>query len=577
MATSLFGFEILRKKDAVQNLPSPIAQEPDDGSVVVNGGGVYGTYVDLDGSVRSEAELVNKYRQMAEHPEVETAIDDIVNEAIIVEPQQDIVKIILDKTGLSNNVKNVIEREFVEALRLLDFSTHAYEIFKRWYVDGRMYFFCVVDPENTRAGVQELRYVDPRKIRKVRETKKKRDRETQYTLSTPPVEYYLFNDKGFYSTSYGSQASGTSQSSTGGIRIAKDSIINVTSGITSSKGDMILSYLHKAIKPLNQLRTMEDSLVIYRVSRSPERRVFYIDVGNLPKMKAEQYLRDIMIRFKNKIVYDSSTGEIRDDRKFMTMLEDFWLPRREGGRGTEIDTLPGGQNLGQIEDIVYFQKQLFGSLNVPVTRLDPDRSFSFGNNNEITRDEVKFSKFINRLRTKFSTVFTKILERQVVLKGLMTVEDFDAIAGLIAYDFVSDNHYAELKEGEIRLQRFNQLAVIDPYVGRYVSNEWVRTNVLYQAEEEQEQIDKEIAAEDGNPQYKTKDEKMLEAQTNATMAQNLHSASLDPEAKGPIKKAAAKSFSVQGPISKAPSATVGNPGGAGVNPPTTAGTPGNPT
>jgi hypothetical protein len=571
----LFGFEIVRKKDMVQDLPSPIAVEPEDGSVVLSGGGVYGTYVDLDGSVRSEAELVNKYRQMAEHPEVETAVDDIVNEAIIVEPQEDIVKIGLEKTGLKQSIKNALEQEFNEALRLMDFNTHAYEIFKRWYVDGRIYFFCVIDPDDTKAGIQELRYIDPRKIRKVRESKKKRDAGTQYNMHTPPVEYYLYNDKGFYSTSYGSQASGTSQSGTGGVKMAKDSIIQTTSGLLSTKGDMILSYLHKAIKPLNQLRTMEDSLVIYRVSRAPERRVFYVDVGNLPKMKAEQYLRDIMIRFKNKIVYDSTTGEIRDDRKFMTMLEDFWLPRREGGRGTEIDTLPAGQNLGQIEDIVYFQRQLFGSLNVPVTRLDPDRSFNFGNNNEITRDEVKFSKFVNRLRSKFSTVFTKILERQVVLKGIMTVEEFDAIAGLIAYEYVSDNHYAELKEGEIITQRFNRLAIIDPYVGRYVSNEWVRSKVLYLTDEEQEQEDKQIALEAGNPQFKTKDEKLMDAQNQAQMQVNLHQASLDPEAPSSVKKAG--KYLYQAPKSLAPSSTVQNAGGAGSVPGTTAGTPGNPT
>jgi hypothetical protein len=357
--------------------------------------------------------------------------------------------------------------------------------------------------------------------------------------------------------------------------MAKDSIIQTTSGLVSTKGDMILSYLHKAIKPLNQLRTMEDSLVIYRVSRAPERRVFYVDVGNLPKMKAEQYLRDIMIRFKNKVVYDSSTGEIRDDRKFMTMLEDFWLPRREGGRGTEIDTLPAGQNLGQIEDIVYFQRQLFGSLNVPVTRLDPDRSFNFGNNNEITRDEVKFSKFINRLRSKFSTVFTKVLERQVVLKGIMTVEDFDAIAGLIAYDFVSDNHYAELKEGEISIQRLNRLQMIEPYIGRFYSNYDVRTKVLYQTDEDIQRNDKQIQEEQGDPQFRSKDEKLLDAQNNAQMQLDLHQASLDPEASSSIKKKGQSIY--KGPMSKSASGTVSSSGGASPIPGTTAGTPGNPT
>lgn len=495
----LFGFELTREKKP--DLPTFVAPQTDDGAVTLAAGASYGQYVDLDGSVRSEAELINKYRQMAEHPEVETAIDDIINEMIVLEDGNEIIKIILDSlTQLPPKIKEAITSEFEEAKRLLQFNSHAYETVKRWYVDGRLYFNVMIDPKTPEAGIQELRYIDPRKIRKIREIKKKRNQETNIAVQDEPsLEYYIYNDKGFFVPTYGSVAAGTSSGISSGIRIAKDSVIQVTSGISSVKGDMILSYLHKAIKPLNMLRTMEDSLVIYRISRAPERRIFYIDVGNLPKLKAEQYLRDVMAKFKNKVVYDSSTGEIRDDRKFMTMLEDFWLPRRENGRGTEISTLPGGQNLGQIEDIVYFQKKLFNSLNVPVTRLEPEQGFGIGRATEVSRDEVKFSKFVRRLRMKFSTLFTKIIGKNLVLKGIMTVEQWEQIAQYIKYQFAKDNYYDELKNAEVLNNRMQLLGAVQPFVGMYFSSMWVKKNILRQDDEEIEEMEEQMVEDVENP------------------------------------------------------------------------------
>ena len=489
----IFGFEIKR------NVEEPVSFAPkttDDGAVVVNEGGVYGTYVDLDGSIRTEAELVNKYREMAAHPEVDTAIDDIVNEVITQEPETQLVELILDEIDLTDRVKKLFINEFKDILSLLEFSSLGYEIFRRWYVDGRLYYHVIIDEQKPKDGIVELRYLDPRKIRKVRQVKKKALADN-VALNQMSGEYYIYNDRGFAKTSGNSSVP---SNSVGGIKIAKDSIVQCTSGLTSSNGDLVQSYLHKAIKPLNQLRSMEDSLVIYRISRAPERRIFYIDVGNLPKAKAEQYLRDIMIKFKNKLVYDAATGEIRDDRKFMTMLEDFWLPRREG-RGTEITTLPGGQNLGQMDDVIYFQKKLYKSLNVPVSRLDPEQQFNFGRATEISRDEVKFSKFTNRLRNKFATLFTKILERQLILKGIITVEEWDKIKDSVRYKFSQDNFYAELKETEILRDRITMLRDVDDYAGKYYSHEWIRRNVLRQSDEEMEEIDEQIAEEQDNPQY----------------------------------------------------------------------------
>lgn len=494
---NLFGFELTRKeKENVSFAP----KQEDDGAVVVQGGGLYGTYLDLDGSVRSESELVNKYREMSQYPEIDEAVDDIVNESITVEAETKTVEIILDDLDQPDRIKNLIIEEFNDTIKLLEFNTHAYELFKKWYIDGRLYYHAIIDQDSPKDGIKELRYIDPRKIRKVRELKKKK--KTDLPDSQTQKEFYIYNEKGFAAAG----KSTISPSSTNGIKIAKDSIIHCTSGLTSHNGDLIQSYLHKAIKPLNQLASMEDSVIIYRVSRAPERRVFYIDVGNLPKMKAEQYVRDIMTKFKNKVVYNSETGEIRDQRKHMTMLEDFWLPRSAGGRGTEVSTLPGGQNLGQLDDVEYFQNKLYKSLNVPITRLNPEANFNLGRSTEISRDEIKFAKFINRLRGKFSMLFLKILERQLVLKGIITIEDWEEFKSVIRFKFATDNYYAELKEAEILRERINSLGEINDFVGLYYSHDWVRRNVLMQSDEQIKDMDEEINKETKDPRYSQPEE-----------------------------------------------------------------------
>lgn len=501
----LFGFEIKRKQAA------PVSFAPkqtDDGAAIVAEGGAYGTYVDLDGSIRTEAELVNKYREMSMHPEVDQAIDDIVNEVITQEPEQEVVELILDDVDLPDRIKKLFIAEFKNVLNMLEFNQLSYEVFRRWYVDGRLYYHVITDEENPKAGIAELRYIDPRKIRKIKEQRRKKA-VNNVMLVQDGQEYYVYNDRGFGKTSGNSSIP---TNTIGGIRIAKDSIIHCTSGLTSLNGDLVQSYLHKAIKPLNQLRSMEDSLVIYRISRAPERRIFYIDVGNLPKMKAEQYLKDQMTKFKNRLVYDSATGEIRDDRKFMTMLEDFWLPRREGGKGTEITTLPGGQNLGQMDDVEYFQRKVFRSLNVPISRLDPQAQFNTGRATEITREEVKFAKFVNRLRNKFATLFSKILERQLILKGIILPEEWDKIKQQIRFQFSQDNYFAELKESEILRDRLSILRDVVDFVGKYYSNEWVRRKILRQSDEEIEEIDEQIADEAENPQYNPPPEQTQEGQ-----------------------------------------------------------------
>lgn len=484
---NLFGFEIKKRQD----LPDPVSFAPkqnDDGAMVVQAGGVYGTYIDLDGSIRTETELVTKYREMAQHPELEQAIDDIVNEAIVGDSQDAPVEINLDDLEQPERIKEIVREEFINLLELLEFNDYSYDVFKKWYVDGRLYYHTIIDEKNPREGIKELRYIDPRHIRKIRETKRKKT-QTGVPVVQDGNEYYIYNNKGFV------RSPGATSMTSQGVRIAKDSIVSVMSGMNNPNGDTVLSYLHKAVKPLNQLRSLEDSLVIYRISRAPERRIFYIDVGNLPKMKAEQYLRDVMQRFKNKVVYNSDTGEIRDDRKFMTMLEDFWLPRREGGKGTEISTLPGGENLGQIEDVVYFQRKLYKSLNVPISRLEPETVYNLGRSTEITRDEIKFAKFIDRLRMKFSQLFTKLLKTQLILKGVTTLEEWPEFARAIRYDYAVDNHFAELKEMEILRERVQMLRDIDDYVGKYYSNEWVRRNVLFQTDDEIEEIDQQIQDE----------------------------------------------------------------------------------
>ena len=485
----LFGFEIKRAdQKEKEQLQAIVPQTHEDGATEVSTnsagvfGGTYGTYVDIEGRAKDEADLVTKYREMALQPECDFAIEDIINDAIIMDDNVYPVELVLDETDLPNRVKKLIREEFDRLLYTLDFGNKGYEIFRRWYVDGRLYYQIVIDEKNIRDGIKELRYIDPRKIKKIRKQNKKKDPKTGATLYTGVEEFYFYNPKGMASQDKG-------------VRIAKDSICHVTSGVIDPMNKLSLGYLHKAIKPLNQLRMLEDATVIYRLSRAPERRIFYIDVGNLPKAKAEQYLRDMMVKHKNKLVYDANTGEIRDDRRHMTMLEDFWLPRREGGRGTEITTLPGGQNLGELDDVLYFQKKLYKSLNVPVSRLEAEVNFNIGRSTEISRDELKFQKFINRIRNKFAVLFDNLLEVQLVLRGIMTKAEWEQTRNNITYNFVNDNHFEELKEGEIMAERLRILGEVDPLVGKYFSLAWVRKNVLRMTEEEIDQMQREIDME----------------------------------------------------------------------------------
>jgi hypothetical protein len=496
MAIKLFGFT-LGKKDVVQ-VESPEqrsfalpTEAMDDGAVTITSNAYYGTYVDLEGSVRNEIELVTRYREMSNHPELEMAIDDIVNEAISHDKSGKSIDIRLEKLKQPDNIKKKIIEEFQTISHLLNFSNLADDLFKRWYIDGRIYYHIVVDEKKPKEGIQELRYIDPRKIRKVREIKKGKDPKTGALIIDSMAEYYVYNDKGTTTQTYTSAVNA-------GLRIAPDAILNVNSGLMDAKNTFVISYLHKAIKPLNQLRMIEDAVVIYRVSRAPERRVFYIDVGNLPKGKAEQYLRDVMIKYKNKIVYDASTGEIRDDRKHMSMLEDFWLPRREGGKGTEITTLPAGQNLGELADVVYFRQKLLNALNVPISRLEPQQGgmIGVGKTTEVTRDEVKFAQFIDRLRNKFSQIFDKALGTQLVLKGICTKDEWNQFKEHIYYDFIKDNNFAEMRDAELLRERVSLLSVVDPYVGRYYSAEWVRRNILQQSDEDIKIIDRQMKKEE---------------------------------------------------------------------------------
>jgi hypothetical protein len=496
MAVKLFGFTLGRKDVVQPQLPEQASfalptETMDDGAVTITSNAHYGTYVDLEGSVRNEIELVTRYREMANHPELEMAIDDIVNEAISHNETGKVVSIVLDKLKQPESIKKKIIEEFDTIQRMLNFSNLADDLFKRWYIDGRLNYHVVVNEKNPKEGIQELRYIDPRKIRKVREVKKGRDPKTGASIITSIAEYYVYNDKGQTTQTYTSNINA-------GLRIAPESIINVNSGLMDAKNTFVISYLHKAIKPLNQLRMIEDAIVIYRLSRAPERRIFYIDVGNLPKGKAEQYLRDIMVKYRNKMVYDAQTGELRDDRKHMSMLEDFWLPRREGGKGTEITTLPAGQNLGELEDVKYFRQKLLNSLNVPISRLEPQQGgmIGIGRTTEVTRDEVKFAKFIQRLRNKFSTIFDQALRVQLVLKGICTTDEWELFKEDIYFDFLKDNNFTELRDAELLRERVTLLQTVDPYIGRYYSANWVRKNILQMDDELIEQMDREIAKED---------------------------------------------------------------------------------
>ena len=481
----LFGFKISRTKDEGESFTLPSS---DDGTIEVAGGGFYSQTLDVDGRDKTENDLIRRYRDIAIQPECDSAIEDIVSEGIASNEFDAPISVRLDRLEYSEKVKKRIREEFDRILQLLDFNVKGHDIFRRWYVDGRIYYHKVIDKNETRKGIKELRYIDPRKIKKVREVIKDRpDPVTGIDKKKQTLDYYLYNEKM-------ADNSATPQSA---LKITSDSITYCPSGLVDQTKGSVLSYLHKAIKPVNQLRMIEDALVIYRISRAPERRIFYIDVGNLPKIKAEQYLKDVMSRYRNKLVYDASTGEIRDDRNHMSMLEDFWLPRREGGRGTEITTLPGGSNLGEIDDITYFQRKLYRSLNVPMSRMEAEQSFSIGRSTEITRDELKFSKFVQRLRKKFSALFHDILHTQLVLTGVIADDEWDKIKEHIQYDFLQDGHFAELRDTEILRERIDMLGQVEPYVGNFFSKSWVQKNILRQTDEEILEIEKDIEAEGG--------------------------------------------------------------------------------
>jgi hypothetical protein len=494
------GFEISRKRDELRakelpKAPSFVPPVDDDGTPVIQqqsgfvGGGAYGAYIDMEGGIKNEAELIRRYREVSLVPECDSAIEDIVNECITSDSSDRIVTLDLRDVKLSDSIKTKIQNEFYNILSMMKFNQNSHEIFRKWYVDGRVYFHKVVNAKNPKGGIVDLRNIDPIKIKKVRNIEKERDPKTKVERISKIEEFFVFNDKGFDKSS---AAEGNT------VRIAPEAVTYTTSGLLDYTKNVVIGYLHKALKTANQLSMMEDALVIYRISRAPERRIFYIDVGNLPKAKAEQYLADVMNRYKNKLVYNADTGEIKDDRKHMSMLEDFWLPRREGGRGTEITTLPGGQNLADIDDIEYFKKKLYQSLNVPSSRMEADNGFNMGRASEISRDELKFNKFTNRLQKKFGRVFTDILKTQLVLKEIVTGEEFDKFKDFLLYDYATDNHFTELKDAEILRERLDTLSQAADYVGKYYSDEYVRKYILRQTEEDIRIIDQQIKDEGGN-------------------------------------------------------------------------------
>jgi hypothetical protein len=478
MAVNLFGFEISRKKIVPQG--SVIPPSPEDGSTVVNSAAAYyGLVVDIEGIVKNENDLIRRYRESAQYADCDAAIEDIVNEAIVAEGGEKVITVVMDDLKVSDSIKTKIRAEFDTILKLLKFEERGHDIFRQWYIDGRVYYHILLDDKSPKNGIVELRYVDPRKIRKIKNVKKDKN-DKGVDITTTIEEYYLYNDKGI------------TEQTTQGVKISLDSIVYTPSGIIDSSTNMVLSHLHKAIKPVNQLKMMEDALVIYRISRAPERRIFYIDVGNLPKVRAEQYVNEIMNKFRNKVVYDAATGEVRDNRQHLSLMEDFWMPRREGGKGTEITTLAGGQNLGQIEDIQYFQNKLYQALNVPISRLQPQQGFSLGRSTEITREEIKFNKFIERLRKRFSGLLRDALRVQLIAKGIVRADEWEDMSYNIRFDFQRDNNFAELKEAELMNSRLALLGVIDPYVGKYYSTNWIRQNVLMQTEDEIKEMDKEM-------------------------------------------------------------------------------------
>ena len=483
----LFGFEIKRAASEIDDpkkKPSIVPSRDDDGAGYVTAAGThYGQYINIDGDdAKDNYNMIMKYRGVAMHPEVDAAIEDIVNESISGSELEQPIDINMDNLDQSDKIKKTIKEEFDNIVSMMDFKDLGHDIFRRWYVDGRLYHHLVVNESNLKAGIQEIRPIDSAKMRKVKQVKKKKDPETGVQLIEKVDEYYIYQEKP------GSQHNA-------GVKLTIDSVSYCTSGLLDENRKRVVSYLHKALKPINQLRMMEDSLVIYRLARAPERRMFYIDVGNMPRGKAEQYMKDIMARYRNKLVYDAKTGEIRDDRKHQSMIEDFWLPRREGGRGTEISSLPGGQNLGEIDDILYFQKRMYRSLNVPINRLEQEAQFTLGRSTEISRDELKFQKFIDRLRRRFAHLFYDILRKQLILKGIITQEDWDTMKNDIVVDYVRDNHFTELKDAELLREKLQTLDSISNYVGEYFSKEWIQKNVLHFTDEDIEQINKEITGE----------------------------------------------------------------------------------
>ena len=492
----LFGFSIDDTQSKSPSIVSPVPQSNEDGNDYYIQSGFYGSYVDIEGVYKTEYDLIRRYREMALHPEADGAIEDVVNEAIVSDLYDSPVQVELSNLSASDNLKKIIRDEFKYLKEVMDFDKKCHEIFRNWYIDGRLYYLKVIDQKRPQDGIQDLRYVDPMKMKFVRQEKKK-DKGQVYAESLNPQkndikqdqefdEYFMYTAKPNYPTGMISRSGGKA------IKIAKDSVVYCTSGLVDRNKNTVLSYLHKAIKSLNQLRMIEDSLVIYRLSRAPERRIFYIDVGNLPKVKAEQYLKEVMSRYRNKLAYDANTGEVRDDRKFMSMMEDFWLPRREGGRGTEITTLPGGQNLGELADIEYFQKKLYRSLGVPESRIAAEGGFNLGRSSEILRDELKFSKFVGRLRKRFARMFNDMLRTQLILKNIVTPEDWDKMEDHIQYDFLYDNQFAELKESELLQGRLGNLATIEPYIGKYYSTEYVRKKILRQTDTEILEMDAQI-------------------------------------------------------------------------------------
>ena len=498
----LFGFSIEDTEKKSTSIVSPVPPNNEDGVDNYIASGFYGQYVDIEGVYRNENDLIRRYREMAIHPECDGAIEDVVNEAIVSDLYDSPIEIELSNVNASDKLKKAIRNEFKYIKEILDFDRKSHEIFRNWYIDGRLYYLKVIDMKKPEEGIKELRYIDPLKMRFVRQEKKNKQNDINYVnlktggndskLVSPEIEEFFMYTPG---AKYPTQTLSGSQSTKTAIKIAKDSVVYCSSGLVDRNKGSVLSYLHKAIKALNQLRMIEDSLVIYRLSRAPERRIFYIDVGNLPKVKAEQYLKEVMSRYRNKLVYNAQTGEVRDDRKFMSMMEDFWLPRREGGRGTEITTLPGGQNLGELADIEYFQKKLYRALNVPESRIASDGGFNLGRSSEILRDELKFSKFVGRLRKRFAQMFNDMLRTQLILKNIVSPEDWEKLSDHIQYDFLYDNQFAELKESEMLSERLNILATIEPFIGKYYSNEYVRRKVLRQTDAEMIEIDEQIEQE----------------------------------------------------------------------------------